>query len=95
MQVLYPLDGGNFCANFLAIRLKNMHSQVSDLAQQINELKGKASMYKQRFEKKSSDLQKAEAEVSLDSSFASKASFILTKHTTLVFSRDNCVHINS
>ncbi|KAJ0262091.1 WPP domain-associated protein [Hirschfeldia incana] len=46
-------------------RLKNMHSQLCDLAHQINEMKGKASMYKQRFEKKSSDLQKAEAEVDL------------------------------
>jgi len=63
MQVLYPMDG-NFCD--LALRLKNMHSQLCDLSHQINELKGKASMYKQRFEKKSSDLQKAEAEVSLD-----------------------------
>ncbi|CAH8391497.1 unnamed protein product [Eruca vesicaria subsp. sativa] len=46
-------------------RLKNMHVQLSDLSHQINELKGKASMYKQRFEKKSCDLQKAEAEVDL------------------------------
>ncbi|KAF8100977.1 hypothetical protein N665_0212s0020 [Sinapis alba] len=46
-------------------RLKNMHSQLCDLSHQINELQGKALMYKQRFEKKSCDLQKAEAEVDL------------------------------
>ncbi|CAN8287516.1 unnamed protein product [Cochlearia groenlandica] len=44
-------------------RLKSMHSQLCDLSWQMNELKGKASMYKQRFEKKCCDLQKAEDEV--------------------------------
>jgi len=46
-------------------RLKNMQSQLSDLSHQINEVKGKASTYKQRLEKKCCDLKKAEAEVDL------------------------------
>ncbi|CAN8316233.1 unnamed protein product [Cochlearia groenlandica] len=46
-------------------RLKSMHSQLCYLSHQIDELKGKVSMYKQRFHKKCSDLQKAEAEVDL------------------------------
>ncbi|XP_019100437.1 PREDICTED: WPP domain-associated protein-like isoform X3 [Camelina sativa] len=46
-------------------RLKNMQSQLSDLSHQINEVKGKASTYQQRLEKKCCDLQKAEAEVDL------------------------------
>ncbi|CAL9235544.1 unnamed protein product [Arabidopsis halleri] len=46
-------------------RLKNMQSQLSDLSLQINEVKGKASTYKQRLEKKCCDLQKAETEVDL------------------------------
>ncbi|CAE6029589.1 unnamed protein product [Arabidopsis arenosa] len=46
-------------------RLKNMQSQLSDLSHLNNEVKGKASTYRQRLEKKCCDLQKAETEVDL------------------------------
>lgn len=87
IQVLYPLvqqhEGNNCMRTFLALRLKNMQSQLSDLSHQINEVKGKASTYKQRLEKKCCDLQKAETEVSHDCPHPSNVSFMLYKLVTI------------
>lgn len=42
-----------------------MQSQLSDLLDEVDELKARESMYKQQMEKKTCDLHKAETEVSL------------------------------
>ncbi|XP_010499591.1 PREDICTED: WPP domain-associated protein-like [Camelina sativa] len=46
-------------------RLKSMQSQLSDLLDEVDELKTRESIFKQLMEKKTCDLQKAETEVAL------------------------------
>ncbi|VVA99214.1 unnamed protein product [Arabis nemorensis] len=46
-------------------RLESMQSQLSDLLDEVDELKARESMYKQQMEKKTCDLHTAEAEVDL------------------------------
>lgn len=45
-----------------------MQDQLSDLLDEVDELKARESIYKQLMEKKTRDLQKAETEVSLHNS---------------------------